>query len=111
MTKRKMPRARRARVDEIRERNLRSRQRVPSRLSPFGVPGLGAKVRAERVDMGLTVRQFARLVGVHHPTIVNLEQENRYGGISLPLLARIARKLNVSADYLLGLSKSKVRTR
>lgn len=67
------------------------------------VYGMGEKIRAERNRMRLTQTQLATRIGVER-TMVSLYES---GGSTPPsdVLAKLAAALQVSADYLLGLSK------
>jgi len=62
----------------------------------------GDRLKATREANGLSQRELARLCGIAANQI--FRYENGKGDISGTYLAIIAKKLGVSADYLLGLS-------
>jgi len=64
---------------------------------------LGERLLISRRRKGLTQKQLGELVGVSSFTIARIEQ-GRAPQILTGALERISRVLEVSADYLLGLS-------
>jgi len=64
---------------------------------------LGERVLLSRRRAGLTQQELAVAVGVTTGTIARLEQ-GRTHHVSTKTLERMSRVLEVSADYLLGLS-------
>lgn len=70
------------------------------------VPGLGARVRGRRVELGLSQRDLADLCAKHgapigYARVAFIEAENHRGGVTAPTLKALARALNLSADFLL----------
>lgn len=59
------------------------------------------RLRQARMQAGYTQKELAKRIGIGESQI--WRAENRKGDPSADHLARIARELNVSADYLLGL--------
>ena len=62
------------------------------------------RLRASRLKRGLTQKQVAQSLGVTLPAVSQYEKGVREP--SLELLVKYCKLLNVSADYLLGLSDS-----
>ena len=60
---------------------------------------------ALRENAGLSSRQMARELGVHHSTVIHWETEGRIA--KSEFLAPVARILGVSIEELLGLPKSR----
>lgn len=79
---------------------------MPSRKKPSRavVSGLGSRVRRRRISLGLSGLQLARNCGIDHAKLSHIEGETGRGGITAPTLAALAKSLEVSADWLLGLS-------
>jgi repressor LexA len=63
---------------------------------------LGQRLKFIREQRGLSSTELAEALGVTKPTYSNYESEKIKP--SIPVLEKISRTLNVSADYLLGLS-------
>jgi transcriptional regulator with XRE-family HTH domain len=68
------------------------------------MPILGERLQMVRVQRGFTQQELAKLCGIGSKQI--WRYENKQGDPSADHTARIARYLQVSADYLLGLSDS-----
>jgi len=64
---------------------------------------VGSRVRHERKEQGITQLALAKRVGRTPQALSDLERHGRYLA-AYELLARIAVALNLSADYLLGLT-------
>jgi transcriptional regulator with XRE-family HTH domain len=64
---------------------------------------LGARVKALRRERGLSQGKLARIAGLNDTHISRIENNER-PGVQAIAVARIARALDTSADYLLGLS-------
>jgi transcriptional regulator with XRE-family HTH domain len=64
---------------------------------------LGERLLLSRRRAGLTQQELGKLIGVSSHTIARLEQ-GRANQIGTRYLERISRVLEVSTDYLLGLS-------
>ena len=63
---------------------------------------IGDRIRARRQDLGWTQEELARRLGVRQNVISRLES----GTVKSPsvlLIRRLARTLNVTADYLVGM--------
>lgn len=63
---------------------------------------LGEKLKELRLERKMTQEQLASRLGLVKGSISAYEQGTKYP--SLEVLANLCRTLNVSADYLLGLS-------
>ena len=63
---------------------------------------LGERVKARRIRLGLTQADLASAAGVRRPTITELET-NRRMTVSSAILKRLARALQCTADYLIGM--------
>lgn len=63
---------------------------------------LGGRVRAARQQAGYTREKLAELISVSARFLADVESGSV--GVSLSTLTMLCRCLNVSADYLLGLS-------
>ena len=63
---------------------------------------LGERVKARRTRLGLTQEQVASAARVRRPTITELET-NRRMTVSSEILKRLARALQCTADYLIGM--------
>lgn len=68
------------------------------------VSGLGSRVRRRRTALGLSGLQLARQCGMDHSKLSHIEGETGRGGITAPTLVALCKALDVSADWLLGLS-------
>ena len=64
------------------------------------LPGLGQRLRQAREDAGLSQSQAASLIGMHRPTISEIEAENRR--VSAGELKNFASLYHVSTEWLLG---------
>lgn len=95
---------RQVRVERLRDLNATSRVYAPSKRSRAALRGMGQRLRARRIELGLTVRTLAGMAGIHHYKIVGAENETSYGGLNVPTFKLICVALNVSADWLLGLT-------
>ena len=63
---------------------------------------IGKKIRERRKELGMTLDELARAVGVSKQTIFRYE-DRTIENIPIDKLHRIAEKLNVSLTYLLDL--------
>ena len=63
---------------------------------------LGERVKARRIRLGLTQADLASLAVVRRPTITELET-NRRMTVSSAILKRLARALQCTSDYLIGM--------
>ncbi|MCL6563281.1 MAG: helix-turn-helix domain-containing protein [Firmicutes bacterium] len=61
------------------------------------------RLRLARQQSGMTQKELALRLGIHQSTLSEYEAEGGKSRPSLWMLARLARTLGVSADYLLGL--------
>lgn len=73
------------------------------------MPGFGARVAERRRTLGLSQRQLAAACvalgsRVGFARVANIERENFRGGVTGPTIVALARALDCSADWLLGLS-------
>jgi transcriptional regulator with XRE-family HTH domain len=67
--------------------------------------GIGSRIKAARLSKGYTQPQLSELLGVSPEYISKLETARSHPG--LPMLAEIAKHLNVSLSYLIdGSTKS-----
>jgi transcriptional regulator with XRE-family HTH domain len=64
----------------------------------------GDRMRDLRKKRGFTQSQLAKMIGGNQGQVKDYEQGKR--GLNTETLTKIARALNCSADYLLGLSDS-----
>ena len=64
----------------------------------------GKRLKELRKANGYTIEQFAEAVGISKSTVGYYENNNRMPDIEI--LSRIADVLNVSADYLIGKTKT-----
>jgi len=64
------------------------------------LPGLGERIRQARVDAGLSQAQAAKLLGIHRPTISEIESEGRK--VTAGELRDFASLYHVSTAWLLG---------
>lgn len=84
--------------------------RASETAAPRGViPGFGTKVRRRRTDLGLTpldLETLCRRYGarIDRAKIAHLERGSIRGGLTLPTLRALCLALDLSADYLLGIS-------
>ncbi|SRR6266511_799298 len=62
---------------------------------------LGSRIREERTKQGLTVRGFARDIGVKAPFVTDIESDRRRPGPDV--LARIAERLSIPLEELQAL--------
>lgn len=66
---------------------------------------MGDRVRQEREKRGLTIAELAAVARVGHCLISAIELNKRSG--SIWTLAALAKSLNVSLDYLVGISNNR----
>lgn len=59
---------------------------------------VGRRLMLKRKDLGLSQVEVARLTGISHPSISNMERGVQ--GISLFMARKISRGLGVSLDWL-----------
>jgi predicted DNA-binding mobile mystery protein A len=71
------------------------------KASTFSTPPRGGWLRAIRDALGLTTRQFAARVGLAQATVVQSEQSEAAGTISLGQLRRLADALDCELRYVL----------
>lgn len=64
----------------------------------------GEKLKALRIEKGLTQQQIAEKIGLVKGSISAYEQSAKYP--SIDVLIKLCEMFGVSADYLLGLSDS-----
>lgn len=64
---------------------------------------LGERVRRRRMQLGLSQTDFAKQAGIPVPRLSSIEHGHQ--SIYIERLVELAKALNVSADYLLGLSE------
>ena len=67
---------------------------------PATQESVGATIRSIRVDKGLTIRQVARSARVHENYLGTLENGRR--DVSLSVLTRVAKALDVKVSAFLG---------
>jgi transcriptional regulator with XRE-family HTH domain len=60
--------------------------------------GLGEEIKKRRLERGVSLREFARRVGVSAPFVTDLEAGRRHPGAEV--LGRIARELDVPVAVL-----------
>lgn len=63
---------------------------------------LGQRMKTLREKRGLGLRELARIAGVHHPTLSQLER-GVIADVTTGTAKKIARALGVSVDYLIGM--------
>jgi transcriptional regulator with XRE-family HTH domain len=68
--------------------------------SSSDLPGLGERLRQAREDAGLSQAQAARLLGIHRPTLSEIESEDRK--VTAGELRNFASLYEVSTTWLLG---------
>jgi transcriptional regulator with XRE-family HTH domain len=68
---------------------------------------LGRRLRTLRNSQGMTQAQLADLLGARSTNISDVERGDR--GVTVQQIVKLARALNVSADDILGLTKSHAR--
>lgn len=66
---------------------------------------MGDRVRQVREDRGLTITDLAAMSGLDRTSVSAIELSKRSG--SIWSLAQIAKSLDVSLDYLVGLSNNR----
>jgi transcriptional regulator with XRE-family HTH domain len=64
------------------------------------LPGLGLRLKQAREDAGLSQAQAAKLLGIHRPTISEMESEGRR--VTAGELRNLALLYHVSIGWLLG---------
>ncbi|WP_165973945.1 helix-turn-helix domain-containing protein [Marinitoga lauensis] len=64
---------------------------------------LGQRIKEIRISKGLEQKELAKLAGIGQSTFSEIESGKRIG-IRTDILVKIAKALNVSTDYLLGLT-------
>ena len=73
----------------------------------MNAPTFGARLRAARERRGVTAAHLASLIGIHATVINGYEAGQVKPGVDN--LRALALTLDISADYLLGLSDSTAR--
>lgn len=63
---------------------------------------LGERIKTRRSKLGLSQYDLASLANVRRPTIAELET-NRRTSVSSEILKRLAKALQCSTDYLVGM--------
>jgi transcriptional regulator with XRE-family HTH domain len=63
---------------------------------------LGERIKTLREKRGIGMRELARLAGVKHTTLSQLERGIR-ADVTTETAKKIARALGVSVDYLIGM--------
>lgn len=66
---------------------------------------LGEKIKEIRKEHNLNQSEFGELFGLTQNTITNIENDKRFP--TYEILIEIAKRFNISVDYLLGLSEAK----
>ena len=69
-------------------------------MSQSEIPGLGERLRQAREAAGLSQNQAAKLLGMHRPTLSNIEAEQRK--VSAGELKEFAEAYKVSVEWLFG---------
>ena len=64
---------------------------------------LGKRIKEIRIAKGLEQKELAKIAGIGQSTFSEIEAGKRIG-IRTDILVKIAKALNVSTDYLLGLT-------
>jgi transcriptional regulator with XRE-family HTH domain len=64
------------------------------------LPGLGSRLRIAREDAGLSQAQASKLLGLHRPTLSEIESDNRR--VTAGELRNFATAYRVSTLWLLG---------
>lgn len=67
---------------------------------------IGTRMKDLRIKKGITRADFANAIGSTERALISYEQQTR--GVPIDLLPTIASCLNVSTDYLLGLTDNPV---
>jgi transcriptional regulator with XRE-family HTH domain len=62
------------------------------------LPGIGNRLRKAREEAGLSQAQVAKLLGVHRPTVTEIESETRK--VSAGELRQFSKLYHVSLDWL-----------
>ena len=65
--------------------------------------GFGQRVITARDQQGWTRRELAKRAGLHEQHLANVERGNRFR-IEAETIIKLARALNCSTDYLMGLT-------
>src|SRR5665811_175705 len=86
----------------MKDRNTSNTNNRDHRPAADGVR-LGEVVRNARTTMGLSIRQLARAVNVHHSSISRLESGD-HGSAKPPLLQRLSRVLELDERDLFALA-------
>ncbi len=73
--------------------------RAPKRPG-FSKKEIGARLRALRLERGVSQTELAKLIGTHQTAISQVEVGRR--GISLQQIVKVARALKVTHDQILG---------
>src|SRR5437868_13630549 len=68
------------------------------------LPGIGERLRHAREAAGLSQSQAARIIGLHRPTITEIEAEDRK--VSAGELTKFADVYRVSVEWLIGESQT-----
>ena len=68
------------------------------------MPSIGERVRARRHELGWGQMELAYRAGITQAKVSQIENARKRGGIFAATLRDIALALDVSADWLLGLS-------
>lgn len=66
---------------------------------------LGEKIKEIRKEHNLNQSEFGELFGLTQNTITNIENDKRFP--TYEILIEIAKRFNISVDYLTGLSEAK----
>lgn len=88
------------RTDQLRVEQLDRALQAAASAPPLPVPS-GGWLRAVRNALGMSTRQLAAKVGVTHPAIVQAEQAEASGAISLRQLRHLADALGCELRYVL----------
>ena len=80
-------------------------QQITNELVYHGAMNIGQRLRQKRHDAGLTLGQVGEYEGITAQYLSDLERGKNQPNTWL-LLARLARRYETSADFLLGLDES-----
>lgn len=75
-------------------------------MNEFGIDiaEMGKKIRYARRNAKLTLEQLAQRVGTTKTTISDIESGTKQNGGNIALIAKIARELDLSLDFLCGIN-------
>ncbi|MFM7390495.1 MAG: helix-turn-helix domain-containing protein [Vampirovibrionales bacterium] len=67
-------------------------------------PRVGEVIREARLEKGITLRKFAKLVGISPTMLSRIELDEHAARVGEDTLKKIAQHLDVNSDYLLSLA-------